>query len=358
MKTALITGITGQDGSYLAEFLLEKGYKVIGLVRRSSTTNLSRIVHLLESDLYKNSFSIVEGDLTDNSSLKRALEFSNPSEVYNLGAMSHVQSSFLVPEYTANVDALGVLRLLEAIKEYNPTIKFYQASTSELFGKVKEIPQNENTPFYPRSPYGVAKIYGYWAVVNYREAYNLYACNGILFNHESPRRGENFVSRKITLSVAKIKHGLQDKLYLGNLDAKRDWGYAKDFVEGMWLMLQQEKPQDFVLATGVTNTVRKFVELSFKEIDREIVWSGEGLKEKGFDKKTGDILVEVSPEFFRPAEVELLIGDPSKAKTDLGWTASTTVEELVSLMVNSDLENLRGSAKNYNENKSLVTTAV
>jgi GDPmannose 4,6-dehydratase len=298
------------------------------------------------------------GDLTDTSNLVRIIQESRPDEVYNLGAMSHVQSSFLVPEYTANVDALGVLRLLEAIKEYNPTIKFYQASTSELFGKVKEIPQNENTPFYPRSPYGVAKIYGYWAVVNYREAYNLYACNGILFNHESPRRGENFVSRKITLSVAKIKHGLQDKLYLGNLDAKRDWGYAKDFVEGMWLMLQQEKPQDFVLATGVTNTVRKFVELSFKEIDREIVWSGEGLKEKGIDKKTGDVLVEVSSEFFRPAEVELLIGDPSKANKELGWTASTTVEELVSLMVSSDLRNLRGSAKNLIEQKSLVTSAV
>ncbi|MCX6990529.1 MAG: GDP-mannose 4,6-dehydratase, partial [Chlamydiae bacterium] len=288
----------------------------------------------------------------------RALEFANPSEVYNLAAMSHVQSSFLVPEYTANVDALGVLRLLEAIKEYNPSIKFYQASTSELYGKVKEIPQNENTPFYPRSPYGVAKIYGYWAVVNYREAYNLYACNGILFNHESPRRGENFVSRKITMGVARIKHGLQDKIYLGNLDAKRDWGYAKDFVEGMWLMLQQETPQDYVLATGVTNTVRKFVELSFKEIDREIIWSGEGTEEKGFDKHTGDILVEVSPEFFRPSEVELLIGDPSKAKREFGWSASTPVEELVTLMVNSDLQNLLGSIKNSNERKSLVSLAI
>ena len=356
MKTALITGVTGQDGSYLAEFLLEKGYKVVGLVRRSSTTNLSRILHLLESDLHKNSFSVVEGDLTDNSSLKRAIEVSNPSEVYNLAAMSHVQSSFQIPEYTADVDALGTLRMLEAIKEYNPSIKFYQASTSELFGKVREIPQNENTPFYPRSPYGVAKIYGYWAVVNYREAYNLYACNGILFNHESPRRGENFVSRKITLGVAKIHHGLQDKIYLGNLDAKRDWGYARDFIEGMWLMLQQQTPQDYVLATGVTNTVRKFVELSFKEIDREIIWSGVGTEEKGFDKKTGDVLVEVSPEFFRPSEVELLIGDPSKAKRELGWTASTSVEELVTLMVSSDLENVSSFAKN--SRKSQLTAPV
>jgi GDPmannose 4,6-dehydratase len=338
MKTALITGITGQDGSYLAEFLLEKGYKVVGLVRRSSSSNLSRIAHLLENAKYASKFSLIEGDLTDFSSLKRAIEVVDPTEVYNLAAMSHVQISFQVPEYTANVDALGTLRLLEAVKESNPNIRFYQASTSELFGKVKEIPQKETTPFHPRSPYGVAKIYGYWAVVNYREAYQLFACNGILFNHESPRRGENFVSRKITLGVAKIKHGLQNKIILGNLDAKRDWGYAKDFIEGMWLMLQQKEPQDYVLATGVTNSVRKFVELSFREIGREIAWSGEGVNEKGYDKETGDVLVEVSPEFFRPSEVDLLIGDASKAKDELGWTHTTTVEELVSLMVNSDLQ--------------------
>lgn len=340
MKTALITGITGQDGSYLAEFLLEKGYKVAGLARRSSSSNLSRILHLFDNDKYKDRFSVVEGDLTDSSSLKRAVEVVDPTEVYNLAAMSHVQISFQVPEYTANVDALGTLRILEAVKEFNPNIRFYQASTSELFGKVREIPQTESTPFHPRSPYGVAKIYGYWAVVNYREAYKLFACNGILFNHESPRRGENFVSRKITLGVARIKYGLQDKIVLGNLDAKRDWGYAKDFIEGMWLMLQQKEPQDYVLATGVTNTVRKFVELSFKEIEREVVWSGEGVNEKGYDKQSGDLLVEISPEFFRPSEVDLLVGDPSKARNELGWTATTTVEELVSLMVGSDLQHV------------------
>lgn len=337
MKTALITGITGQDGSYLAEFLLNKGYKVVGIVRRSSSSNLSRISHLLENSQYKGSISLVEGDLTDFSSLKKAVEMVDPTEVYNLAAMSHVQISFQVPEYTANVDALGTLRLLEAVKEFNPNIRFYQASTSELFGKVKEIPQNESTPFHPRSPYGVAKIYGYWAVVNYREAYKLFACNGILFNHESPRRGENFVSRKITLGVAKIKYGMQDKIILGNLDAKRDWGYARDFIEGMWLMLQQKEPQDYVLATGVTNSVRKFVELSFREIDREIVWAGEGVNEKGYDKQTGEILVEVSPEFFRPSEVDLLVGDASKARNELGWTPTTSVEQLVSLMISSDL---------------------
>lgn len=355
MKTALITGVTGQDGSYLAEFLLEKGYKVAGLVRRSSSSNLSRIAHLIENDKYDNKFSLIEGDLTDFSSLKRAIELVDPTEVYNLAAMSHVQISFQVPEYTANVDALGTLRLLEAVKESNPNIRFYQASTSELFGKVKEIPQKETTPFHPRSPYGVAKIYGYWAVVNYREAYQLFACNGILFNHESPRRGENFVSRKITLGVARIKHGLQDKIILGNLDAKRDWGYAKDFIEGMWLMLQQKEAQDYVLATGVTNSVRKFVELSFKEIGREVLWAGEGVNEKGYDKETGDVLVEVSPEFFRPSEVDLLIGDATKARNELGWTPTTTVEELVSLMVNSDLQVVSASVEKKRP-KSIATS--
>lgn len=345
MKKALITGITGQDGSYLAELLLQKGYCVHGLVRRSSTCNLSRISHLCENPELKDTFFLHEGDLTDFSSLKRIIAEVAPDEVYNLGAMSHVKSSFDVPEYTANVDALGVLRILEAIRLCNTKIKFYQASTSELFGKVQETPQKETTPFYPRSPYGVAKLYGYWAVVNYREAYQMYACNGILFNHESPRRGENFVSRKITIAAAKIKLGLQDKLVLGNLDAKRDWGYAKDFVEGMWMMLQQETPEDYVLATGTTTTVREFVEWTFQEVGIEIVWEGDGVNEKGLDKNTGQVLVEVSPEFFRPAEVELLIGDASKAKLKLGWTAKTSLEDLVKLMVRSDLHQLEGSEK-------------
>lgn len=349
MKKAIITGITGQDGSYLAELLLQKGYSVHGIIRRSSTCNLSRITHLCEDPKWKNSFFLHEGDLTDFSSLKRIISEVAPDEVYNLGAMSHVKSSFDVPEYTANVDALGVLRLLEAIRLGNTKIKFYQASTSELFGKVQETPQRETTPFYPRSPYGVAKLYGYWAVVNYREAYQMFACNGILFNHESPRRGENFVSRKITLAAAKIKLGLQDKLVLGNLDAKRDWGYAKDFVEGMWMMLQQDQPEDFVLATGTTTTVRKFVELSFHEVGIEILWEGKGAKEKGLDKNTGKVLVEVSPEFYRPAEVELLIGDATKAKKKLGWTPNTSLEELVKIMVRSDLQHLEGAEKGWSD---------
>src|SRR5579872_1278066 len=306
-KRALITGITGQDGSYLAEFLLEKGYCVHGMVRRSSSPNLDRIQHLAGK------IQLHEGDLGDSSSLKRIVEKTDPDEVYNLGAMSHVKVSFEMPEYTAEVDAFGVLRLLEAIKTHNPKIRFYQASTSELYGKVKEVPQSEKTPFYPRSPYGVAKLYAYWIVVNYREAYGMYACNGILFNHESPRRGETFVSRKITLAAARIASGLQEKLFLGNLDAKRDWGYAKDFVEGMWLMLQQNGPDDFVLATGVTTTVRDFVEMAFHQAGIPLVWKGKGMEEKGFGPD-GNVLVEVSPEFFRPSEVDLLIGDPRKAK--------------------------------------------
>lgn len=329
MKKALITGITGQDGSYLAEVLLEKGYSVHGVIRRSSSPNLDRIGHL------SGKITLHEGDLSDASSLKRIIEKVSPQEVYNLAAMSHVKVSFEMPEYTADVDGIGVLRLLDAIKAHNPKIRFYQASTSELFGKVREIPQSEKTPFYPRSPYGVAKLYAYWIVVNYREAYGLYACNGILFNHESPRRGETFVSRKITIAVTRIAAGLQEKLLLGNLDAKRDWGYARDFVEGMWLMLQQESPEDFVLATGKTTTVRFFVEMAFREVGIEIEWRGSGVNEKGYDS-AGRLFVEVSPEFFRPSEVELLIGDASKAKRKLGWSATTSIEELVKMMVASD----------------------
>jgi GDPmannose 4,6-dehydratase len=338
MKKALITGVTGQDGSYLAEWLLEKGYQVHGLIRRASSSNLERIGHLCQSPVFKERFHLVEGDLGDSYSLKRAIERIEPDEIYNLAAMSHVKTSFEMPEYVADVDGVGVLRILEAIKGYNSKIRFYQASTSELYGKVKEIPQTENTPFYPRSPYGVAKLYAYWMVVNYREAYGLYACNGILFNHESPRRGEDFVSRKITMAAAAIATGRQDKLILGNLDAQRDWGYAKDFVEGMWLMLQKEKAEDYVLATGKTTTVRRFVEMVFAELNIFIQWVGKGMSEKGIDPQTGRILVEVSPQFFRPAEVDLLIGDSSKAKRELGWEPRTTVEELVRIMVQADLE--------------------
>lgn len=338
MKKALITGITGQDGSYLAEVLLEKGYTVHGLVRRSSSPNLTRIQHLCEDSALKKRFFLHEGDLSDATNLKRIVENIEPQEIYNLAAMSDVKSSFDIPEYTIDVDGVGVLRLLEAIRAVDSSIRFYQASTSELFGKVQEIPQSEKTPFYPRSPYGVAKLYAYWIVVNYREAYQLFACNGILFNHESPRRGENFVSRKITLGVARMKAGLQEKLVLGNLDAKRDWGYAKDFVEGMWLMLQQKTPEDYVLATGETTSVRRFVELTFQEVGIEIAWEGKGVDEKGRDAKTGQVLVEVSQEFFRPAEVDILIGDPTKAQKKLGWTGTLPVEELVSMMVKSDLE--------------------
>ncbi len=334
MKKALITGITGQDGSYLADLLLEKGYEVHGIVRRSSSSNLARISHLLNNTR----LSLHEGDLTDTSSLKRIFEETQPEEIYNLGAMSDVKVSFDMPEYTADVDGLGVMRILEIIRTSSPKTKLYQASTSELYGKVQEIPQNERTPFYPRSPYGVAKLYAYWAIVNYREAYNLFACNGILFNHESPRRGENFVSRKITLAASKIKLGLQEKLILGNLSSKRDWGYAKDFVEGMWLMLQQSTPEDFVLATGVTTTVRHFTELAFARLGIQITWEGEGACEKGIDSTTGKVLVEVSPKYFRPSEVDILIGDPNKAKEKLKWSPKTKIEELVDLMIDSDLK--------------------
>ena len=338
VKKALITGITGQDGSYLAELLLQKGYVVHGMVRRSSSPNRGRIRHLCDNEALKGRLLLHEGDLTDSASLMRILEATEPNEIYNLGAMSDVKISFDLPEYTADVDGLGVMRFLEAARRFDPGVRFYQASTSELYGKVRTIPQNEETAFYPRSPYGVAKLYAYWAVVNYREAYEMFACNGILFNHESPRRGENFVSRKITLGAAKIKLGLQEKLVLGNLDAKRDWGYAFDFVEGMWLMLQQKTAEDFVLATGETTTVRRFVELAFLELGIEIVWEGKGIKERGKNGATGQTLIEISPEFFRPAEVDLLIGDPSKAKKKLGWTHKTTLEELVQIMVQADLQ--------------------
>ncbi len=339
MKKALISGITGQDGSYLAELLLEKGYEVHGIIRRASTFNTERIDHLYKDPHNKDvSLKLHYGDLTDSSNMNRLLEKINPDEIYNLGAQSHVQVSFEVPEYTADVDALGVLRFLDSIKDTKIGAKFYQASTSELYGKVQEIPQSETTPFYPRSPYAVAKLYAYWIIKNYREAYDLFACNGILFNHESPRRGKTFVTRKITEAVAKIHLGKQDTVWLGNLNAKRDWGYAKDYVEGMWKMMQQAKADDFVLATGVTTTVRDFVTMAFKEVETNIIWEGEGIDEIGRDTKTGKILVRIDPRYFRPTEVDLLIGDASKAKKELGWEPKTSLKELISMMVKADLE--------------------
>jgi GDPmannose 4,6-dehydratase len=339
MKTALITGITGQDGSYLAELLLDKGYTVHGIVRRSSSFNTGRIDHLYNDPGLLNSRLFLHyGDLTDSSNLNRLLERVQPDEVYNLAAQSHVKVSFEVPEYTAEVDAIGTLRFLDAIKETGVKTRFYQASTSELYGKVQEIPQSERTPFYPRSPYAVAKIYGYWIVVNYREAYGLYACNGILFNHESPRRGETFVTRKITRAAARIKAGLQQELTLGNLGAKRDWGYAPEYVDAMWLMLQQDEPDDFVIATGETHTVRDFASVSFSELGIELEWEGEAEREQGRDRATGNVLVRVNPSYYRPTEVELLIGDPSKAKAKLGWQPRVTFEELARMMARTDYE--------------------
>jgi len=335
-KKALISGITGQDGSYLAELLLEKGYEVHGIIRRSSSFNTGRIDHLFNDKSLP--FHLHHGDITDTSNLNRLLEKIRPDEIYNLAAQSHVKVSFEVPEYTAEVDAIGTLRFLDAIRETGVQTKFYQASTSELYGKVQEIPQKETTPFYPRSPYGVAKIYGYWIVVNYREAYNLFAMNGILFNHESPRRGETFVTRKITRAVAAIMKGKQDVLTLGNLDSKRDWGYAPEYCEGMWRMMQQDKPEDYVLATGETHTVKEFVELSFKTMGTEIEWKGKEENEQGLDKKTGKILVSVDPNYYRPTEVDLLIGDASKAKRNLGWEPKVKFEELVSIMVKADFD--------------------
>jgi GDPmannose 4,6-dehydratase len=369
MKKALITGITGQDGAYLAEFLLGKGYEVHGIKRRSSSLNTGRVDHLYQDPHEENvRFFMHYGDLTDATNLIRIVQEVQPDEIYNLAAQSHVMVSFETAEYTANADALGTLRLLEAIRILNMAdrVRFYQASTSELFGKVQSVPQNEKTPFYPRSPYGVAKLYGYWICVNYREAYNLFACNGILFNHESPVRGETFVSRKITRAVARIKLGLEKNLYLGNLDAKRDWGHAKDFVRAMWLMLQQKKPDDYVVATGESRSVREFVELAFRVIGVEIQWKGRGIKEKGViggvtsdpgeivtlkqgefhragkrrvtSLKNGDVVVEIDPRYFRPTEVDELLGDASKARRVLGWEPRISFEEMVSSMVKADIE--------------------
>ena len=340
-KKALITGVNGQDGAYLAEFLLKKNYVVHGIKRRSSLINTDRIDHFyIDPQIEDKKFFLHYGDMTDSMNLTRIIKETEPDEIYNLAAQSHVKVSFETPEYTANADAIGVLRFLEAIRVLGleNKVKFYQASTSELFGKVLEVPQNENTPFYPRSPYAVAKLYAYWTTVNYREAYNIFASNGILFNHEGPTRGETFVSRKITMAVAKIHYGLQDKLFLGNLSALRDWGHSKDYVNGMWKILQHDTPDDFVLASGKMYSVRDFVNLSFEKINIEIEWEGKGEQEKGFDKKTGKCFVEVDPRYFRPTEVDQLLGDPSKAKKILNWETKISFEELVSEMVESDLK--------------------
>jgi GDPmannose 4,6-dehydratase len=339
-KVALITGITGQDGAYLAEFLLNKGYMVHGIKRRSSLINTDRVDHLYQDPHEKDvKFHLHYGDMTDATNLIRIIQETQPDEIYNLAAQSHVQVSFDTPEYTANSDALGTLRILEALRILGLTkkTKFYQASTSELYGKVQETPQKETTPFYPRSPYAAAKIYAYWITVNYREAYDIFACNGILFNHESPIRGETFVTRKITRAVARIKLGLEENLYLGNLDSKRDWGYAGDYVEAMWLMLQQDKPEDFVIATGETRSVREFVELAFQNVGIDITWQGQGIEEEGIDTATGKVLVYIDPRYFRPTEVDLLLGDPTKAREKLGWKAKVTFPELVSKMIIEDL---------------------
>ena len=348
-KVALITGITGQDGSYLAEFLIDKGYEVHGLLRRSSSFNTGRIEHLYLDewvrDMKKDRLVKLHwADMTDSSSLIRIIGEIHPTEIYNLAAQSHVKVSFDVPEYTADTDAIGVLRLLEAVRicGLEKSCRIYQASTSELFGKVQEVPQKETTPFYPRSPYAVAKLYGFWIMKNYRESYGMYCCNGILFNHESERRGENFVTRKITLAAARIAHGLQDKLYLGNLDARRDWGYAPDYVQCMWLMLQQEQPDDFVIATGEYYSVRDFATLAFHHAGIELEWCDKGMNEKGIDKATGKVLVEVDPKYFRPADVEQLLGDPTKAKEKLGWNPrQTSFEELVKKMTEFDLKHVK-----------------
>ncbi len=349
MKTALITGITGQDGAYLAELLLEKGYRVHGIKRRSSLINTDRIDHLYQDPHEKNvRFTLHYGDMTDSTNLIRIVQETQPDEIYNLAAMSHVKVSFDTPEYTANADGIGTLRLMEAIRilRLEKKTRIYQASTSELYGLVQEVPQRETTPFYPRSPYAVAKLYGYWIVVNYREAYNMYCCNGILFNHESPRRGETFVTRKITMAAAAIAHGLQEKIYLGNLNAQRDWGHAKDYVEAMWLILQQDKPDDFVIATGTTTSVRDFVKLAFNEIGIELKFTGEGVDEKGtvaacnnpaYQLPVGKEVVAVDPEYFRPTEVELLIGDATKAKEKLGWIPKYDLAGLVKEMMESDV---------------------
>ena len=342
MKKALITGITGQDGSYLTELLLEKGYEVHGMIRRSSSFNTGRIDHLYnDSSIYDKSLFLHYGDLTDSSNLNRLLEKITPDEIYNLGAQSHVQVSFEVPEYTADVDGVGTLRFLDAIKEIGINTRFYQASTSELYGKAREVPQDENTQFYPRSPYAVAKLFSYWMIINYREAYNIYACNGILFNHESPRRGETFVTRKITRAVSRIKLGLQEKLSLGNLESKRDWGYAPEYVEGMWRMLQQNEPDDFVLATGETHTIREFVEKAFMELNMELEWIGNGQSERGVEIGTGITRVDINPRYYRPTEVDLLLGNPAKAEQELGWKPQTKFEQLVKIMIHADYKKVQ-----------------
>jgi GDPmannose 4,6-dehydratase len=343
-NVALITGVTGQDGAYLSEFLLDKGYEVHGIKRRASSFNTGRIENIYQDPHAEGTrFHLHHGDLTDSSNLIRIVQQVQPTEIYNLAAQSHVQVSFETPEYTANADGIGTLRLLEAIRilGLERSTRFYQASTSEMYGLVQEVPQRESTPFYPRSPYGVAKLYGYWTTVNYREAYGLHASNGILFNHESPLRGETFVTRKITRGVAAIKLGRQDKLWLGNLDAKRDWGHARDYVRGMWMILQQDEPDDYVLATGETTQVRKFVEWAFEDVDMRIEWDGREVDEKGYCARTGKCLVEVDARYFRPTEVDLLIGDPSKAKQRLGWSHETPVRELVREMVTADLALMR-----------------
>ena len=352
-KIALITGVTGQDGSYLAEFLLEKGYEVHGLVRRHSISNTARIDHILNSEYNKVKFFLHYADTTDSSNLMRLIAEIRPDEVYNLAAQSHVGVSFEVPEYTAEATGVSTLKLLEAIRVNGGNCRYYQASTSELFGGIPETaPQSEKTPFYPKSPYGVAKLYSYWITVNYRESYNMFACNGILFNHESPRRGENFVTRKITLAVANIVSGRQEKLSLGNMNAKRDWGFAGDYVEGMWLMLQQDKPGDYVLATNETHTVREFVEAAFAQLGIRIRWEGTGVNEKGYDAETGQLYVDVNPEFYRPAEVEFLLGNPAKAEKELGWKRKTDFQALVAMMMDADLQEIAGmSCKEFQEKR-------
>jgi GDPmannose 4,6-dehydratase len=353
-KIALITGVTGQDGAYLAEFLLAKGYIVHGIKRRSSSFNTGRVDHLYRDPHEKGvSFSLHFGDVTDATNLIRIVQETQPDEIYNLAAQSHVQVSFETPEYTANSDAVGTLRLLEAIRILGreKQTRFYQASTSELYGKVQEIPQKETTPFYPRSPYAAAKLYAYWITVNYREAYGMHASNGILFNHESPMRGETFVTRKITRAVAAIELGLQDRLFLGNLNAKRDWGHARDYVEGMWLIVQQDQPDDYVLATGETHSVREFVEKAFAQVGRSIEWQGSGVDEKGIDRSSGKVLIEIDPRYFRPTEVDLLIGDPTKARTKLGWQHRTGFEELVREMVDADLAGVRFEQKRHSRDE-------
>ena len=351
-RKALITGVTGQDGAYLAEFLLGKGYEVHGVKRRSSSFNTARVDHLYR-DVHDSAhgFYLHHGDVTDSTNLIRLVQEVHPDEIYNLAAQSHVQVSFETPEYTANADAIGALRILEAIRilKLNNCTRYYQASTSELYGKVQETPQRETTPFYPRSPYAVAKLYAYWIAVNYREAYNMHASNGILFNHEGPTRGETFVTRKFTRAVAAIHHGLQEKLYIGNLDARRDWGHARDYVEGMWLILQQERPGDYVLATGEAHSVREFVELAFAQTGRRIAWEGSGTQERGVDAKSGKTLVAVDERYFRPTEVEFLLGDPSKAKAVLGWTHKTSFKDLVTEMVESDLKTIPEQLKHQGE---------